>query len=50
MKAESTPSEYDKFKDFARRLVAVPKSEADEAKQKELSKRTKKHPQKRESN
>lgn len=50
MKAESTSTEYAKFKDFARRLVAVPKVEADEVKQKEPVKRTKKQPQKRESN
>ncbi len=45
----SKPNEYDTFKDFARRLVAVPKSEADEVKQKEPAKRTKKQTEKRES-
>ena len=45
----STPSEYDKFKDFARRLVAVPKTEVDEVEQKKPAKRPKRQTQKRES-
>lgn len=28
---QSKPNEYDRFKDFTRRIVAVPKREADEA-------------------
>ena len=42
MQPKSDSTEYDTFKDFARRLVAVPKAEVDEVEKKTPVKRTRK--------